>query len=114
METSAERRLATAWIVVVVVTLIYLVIDRTVDDDGVLGASTVASVAAITLALVKVRIIIREFMDVRHAPKVLRTMTDALVIVMGACLLGTYLVGRAIAWRRPAAGRTPHRRRNAA
>ena len=72
-------------------------IDRAVDDDGVLRASTVASVAAIVLALVKVRIIMREFMDVRHAPRVLRAMTDALVIVMGACLLGTYLVGRAVA-----------------
>ena len=72
-------------------------IDGSADDDGVLRASTVASVAAIVLALVKVRIIMREFMDVRHAPRVLRTMTDALVVVMGACLLGTYLVGRAIA-----------------
>jgi hypothetical protein len=97
MNPSAEKRLAVALIVVVVVTLIYIVIDRSVDDHGVLGASTVASVAAITLALAKLRIIMREFMDVRHAPKILRTMTDALVIAMGIALLGTYLVGRAIA-----------------
>ena len=97
MNLSADRRLIAAWIVVVVVTLIYAVIDRSVDDSGALGASTSASVAAIALALVKLRIIMREFMDVRHAPRVLRTMTDALVIVMGACLLGTYLVGRALA-----------------
>ena len=97
MKRSADQRLAAAWIVVVLVTLIYLMIDRSVDDDGVLGASTVASVAAIALALAKIRIIMREFMDVRHAPRVLRTMTDALVVVMGVCLLGTYLVGRAIA-----------------
>jgi hypothetical protein len=75
----------------------YLVIDRTADDSGVLVASTSASVAAIVLALVKLRIIMREFMDVRHAPKVLRTMTDALVVAMGVSLLGTYLIGRAIA-----------------
>jgi hypothetical protein len=85
------------WIVLVAVTLIYLVIDGSVDDRGRLGASTFASVTAIALALAKMRVIMREFMDVRHAPRVLRTMTDALVIVMGACLLGTYLVGRAIA-----------------
>ena len=97
MNPSADRRLTAAWIVVIVLTLIYLVIDRSVDDDGVLGASTVASVAALALALAKIRIIMREFIDVRHAPRVLRTMTDALVVVMGACLLGTYLVGRAIA-----------------
>lgn len=97
MNLSADRRLAAAWIVVVVVTLIYLVIDRSADDTGDLGASTLSSVAAMALALAKIRIIMREFMDVRHAPRVLRTVTDALVIIMGACLLGTYLVGRAIA-----------------
>jgi hypothetical protein len=97
MNLSAERRLTAAWIVVVVVTVIYLAIDGSVDDDGVLGASTSASVAAIALALAKLRIIMREFMDVRHAPRVLRIMTDALVIIMAACLLGTYLVGRALA-----------------
>ena len=97
MNPSADRRLTAAWIVVVVLTLIYLVIDRSVDDDGVLGASTVASVAALALALAKIRIIMREFMDVRHAPRVLRLVTDALVVVMGFCLLGTYLVGRAMA-----------------
>ena len=90
---AAHRRLDR----LVAVTLIYLVIDRSADDHGVLVASTVASVAAIVLALVKVRIILREFMDVRHAPKVLRAMTDALVVVMAVCLLGTYLVGRALA-----------------
>ena len=97
MKLSPDKRLAAAWIVVVALTLLYLVIDGAADADGVLRASTAASIAAIVLALVKVRIIMREFMDVRHAPRVLRTMTDALVLVMGACLLGTYLVGRAIA-----------------
>ena len=97
MKLSADRRLTAAWIVVVVVTLIYLVIDRSVDDNGVLGASALVSVAAVALALAKIRIIMREFMDVRHAPRMLRTITDALVVIMGACLLGTYLVGRAIA-----------------
>ena len=97
MNIPADRRLTAAWVVVVIVTLIYLVIDRSVDDGGVLTASTVASVAAIVLALAKIRIIMREFMDVRHAPRALRGVTDALVLVMGACLVGTYLVGRAIA-----------------
>lgn len=96
MTFSAAKRLTTAWIVVVVLTLIYLAIDGAADD-GALEGSTVASVAAVALALAKLRIIMREFMDVRHAPRMLRLMTDALVIVMGACLLGTYLMGRALA-----------------
>lgn len=96
MKRAAAKRLSVAWTVVVAITLVYLAIDRSADD-GVLVASTAASVAAIVLALAKLRIIMREFMDVRRAPKVLRTLTDTLVIVMGASLLGAYLVGRAIA-----------------
>jgi hypothetical protein len=90
---SAERRLAVAWLVTVGITLIYLLVDQVVDEHGVLRVA--ASVAAIVLALVKLRIILREFMDVRHAPKVLRVLTDALAIVMAVFLLGTYLVGTA-------------------
>ena len=62
MRLSAERRLSVAWVVVVTITLIYLVIDGSVDDSDVMRASTVASVAAIGLALVKVRNVMRELM----------------------------------------------------
>jgi Prokaryotic Cytochrome C oxidase subunit IV len=94
---SAERRLTVALVVVVAVTLIYPAIHDATDDHGVVRASTVASLAAIGLALAKLRIIVREFMDVRHAPRMLRTITDALVATMGVLLVGTYLIGRTIA-----------------
>ena len=97
MNLPAERRLTVALVVVVAVTLVYLVIEDATDDHGVVRASTVASLAAIGLALAKLRIIVREFMDVRHAPRVLRILTDALVATMGVLLVGTYLIGRAIA-----------------
>ena len=97
MNLSAERRLVVALVVVVAVTLVYLAIDDATDDHGVVRASTVASLAAIGLALAKLRIIVREFMDVRHAPRMLRTITDALVATMGVLLVGTYLIGRTIA-----------------
>lgn len=97
MTPSTERRLLVAWVIVVAITLVYVMIDRSADGEHALAASTAASIGAIVLALVKLRIIMREFMDVRHAPKVLRTLTDALVVVMGLSLLGTYLVGRMIA-----------------
>lgn len=96
MEPPLAKRLLTAWAVVVALTLIYLVIDGSVDDGGGLRADTLASTSAIVLALAKLRIIMREFMDVRHAPKVLRRLTDVLVVVMGLSLVGTYLVGRAL------------------
>ena len=97
MNPSTEKRLAVAWVIVVAITLVYVMIDRSADGEHALAASTAASIAAIVLALVKLRVIMREFMDVRHAPKVLRTLTDALLVVMGLSLLGTYLVGQTIA-----------------
>ena len=39
----------------------------------------------------------REFMDVRNAPPLLRRLTDLLVVVIAVSLLASYLVGRAVA-----------------
>ena len=97
METSSKLRLLAAWLGLVAITVIYLGIDRSADDDGTLAASTIVTISAILLALAKVRIVMREFMDVRHAPAPLRQLTDILVAVIALSLLGTYLVGRAVA-----------------
>jgi cytochrome c oxidase subunit IV len=97
MKLSADKRLFVAWLVVVGITLMYLVIDGSADNGGVLVASTSATVAAIALALVKLRIIMREFMDVRHAPQVLRRMTDILLVVVAVALFGSYFAGKALA-----------------
>ncbi|MBV9043368.1 MAG: cytochrome C oxidase subunit IV family protein [Acidimicrobiia bacterium] len=97
METSAKKRLLVAWVVVVAITVIYLWIDRSADDRGVLVSSVAVTVAAIGLALVKFRIILGEFMDVRHAPRALRRITDLLVVVIAMALLSAYFVGRAVA-----------------
>jgi hypothetical protein len=96
VETSAKKRLLAAWAVVVAITVMYLWMDRSADDRGVLVTSVVVTVAAIGLALVKFRIIVREFMDVRHAPPALRRMTDLLVVVIAVALLSAYFVGRAV------------------
>ena len=97
MQTSDEKRLLGAWIVLVAITLIYLWIDHSADTSGVLVASTAVTVFAIVLALVKFRIILRELMDVRHAPPVLRRLTDLLAAVIAVALLTSYLIGRAVA-----------------
>jgi len=97
VQTSDEKRLLGAWIVLVAITLIYLWIDHSADTSGVLVASTAVTVFAIVLALVKFRIIVRELMDVRHAPPVLRRITDLLVAVIAVALLTSYLIGRAVA-----------------
>ncbi len=97
METSSRKRLNVAWLVVVAITVIYLWIDHTAEEGGVPTASTAVTVSAILLALVKYRIVLREFMDVRNAPPRLRRLTDLLVAVIAVSLLTSYLLGRAVA-----------------
>ena len=58
-----------------------------------LKSSAVVTSSVIVIALIKVRIIFREFMEVRHAPVLLCRLTDAWVVVMAAALLGCYFVG---------------------
>jgi hypothetical protein len=48
------------------------------------------------LALVKARLIFRELMQVRNAPAVPRRLTDLWVALIGAVLLGSYLIGLAV------------------
>jgi Prokaryotic Cytochrome C oxidase subunit IV len=97
VSTTFTKRLLVVWLVLSAMTFVYVLMDRTVDDGGPLRASTVVTVSAILIALVKVRIIFREFMEVRHAPALLRRLTDAWVLLIGVCLLGSYFAGMAIA-----------------
>ncbi len=97
MKVAFDKRLFTVWLVLVAISLLYLWMDHSVDKGGLVVASTVVTVAAIGLACVKVRIIMREFMEVRGAPLFLCRITDVWVVLMAAALIGTYVVGKAVA-----------------
>jgi hypothetical protein len=60
-----------------------------------LTANAAITSGAILIALLKVRIIFREFMEVRHTPVLLRRLTDLWVLVAGVTLLGCYFAGMA-------------------
>ena len=93
---SANKRLLIVWLILTAMTMAYVWIDHTADQNGTFRASTVVTVSAIMIALVKVRIIFREFMEVRHAPVLLRRITDGWVILVGLSLLGSYFIGSAL------------------
>ncbi|MEX5712397.1 cytochrome C oxidase subunit IV family protein [Parafrankia sp. FMc6] len=97
MGTTLNKRLLAVWVVLSAITVGYLWIDHSADRHGAPAASTVATIGAIALALVKVRIIMREFMEVRHAPPLLCRLTDLWVALMAAGLVGMYLAGKAVA-----------------
>ena len=95
--STSSKRLLIVWLILTSMTLVYVWLDHTADQNGMLKASTVVTVGAIVIALIKVRIIFREFMEVRHAPVLLRRLTDGWVVLIAVCLLGSYFVGSAVA-----------------
>lgn len=97
MTTTSNKRLLIVLAILSGMTLMYVWLDHTADQNGVLRASTAVTVSAIVIAVIKVRIIFREFMEVRHAPPLLCRLTDVWVVLIGVSLLGTYFVGSAIA-----------------
>ena len=86
-----NKRLLVVWVVLAALTLSYLWIDH--SAGGSLRASAAVTSGVIVIALIKVRIIFREFMEVRQAPAVLCRLTDAWVVLIGASMLGCYFAG---------------------
>ena len=97
MKTALNKRLLIVWLILTALSLGYLWIDHTADKHGVPRASTVVTISAIAIALIKVRIIMREFMEVRSAPRFLLRITDFWVVLMGFAMLGVYGAGKAVA-----------------
>jgi hypothetical protein len=93
---QTKRRSLIIWLILAAITLGYLALDRVADDHGAYRASSIVTTIAILLALVKVRLIFREFMQVRNAPTLLRRLTDLWVLLIGAALLGSYFAGLAV------------------
>lgn len=95
MNGRFEKRLLVVWLVLSSITLVYLLVGS-LDPARALRPSAVVTSSAIVMALIKVRIVFREFMETRHAPVLLRRLTDGWVVLMAACLLGSYFFGMAM------------------
>jgi len=94
VNTGFEKRLIVVWLALSAITIAQLGIGS-LDGQAALRPNAAITSSAIVLALVKVRIIIREFMEVRHAPVLLCRLTDLWVVATGVSLLGCYFVGMA-------------------
>jgi Prokaryotic Cytochrome C oxidase subunit IV len=87
-----EKRLLFAWLALSAITIASLSV-AALDGRDALRANAVVTSGVIVVALIKVRIIFREFMEVRHAPVLLCRLTDSWLLVTAAALLGTYFAG---------------------
>ena len=92
MNAGFERRLIAVWLALSAITLAQLSIGS-MDGQAALAPNAAITAGAIAIALVKVRIILREFMEVRHAPVLLGRLTDLWVVLTGVTLLGGYFAG---------------------
>jgi hypothetical protein len=90
-----EKRLTFVWLALSAITLVQLAVGSLGGRDSLAPNAAVTS-SAIVIALIKVRVIIREFMEVRHAPVLLCRLTDVWVVLTGVSLLGSYVVGMAL------------------
>jgi hypothetical protein len=95
MNAGFEKRLLAVWLVLAAVTILQLGIGS-IGGRAAPAPSSAIAAGAILLALIKVRIIFREFMEVRHAPVLLGRLTDLWVALTGAILLGAHLAGAAL------------------
>jgi Prokaryotic Cytochrome C oxidase subunit IV len=89
-----EKRLLVVWLALCAITILSLLIGASDGQDAHVPNAAITS-SAIAIAFIKVRIIFREFMEVRHAPVLLCRLTDLWVLVTAVSLLGVYIVGMA-------------------
>ena len=92
MKAGFEKRLTLVWLALSAITLAQLGVGSA-DDPAALTPNAAIAASAVLIALVKVRIILREFMEVRHAPVLLGRLTDLWVVLTAAILFAGHLAG---------------------
>jgi hypothetical protein len=92
LNTASGKRLTVVWLGLSAITLAQLGVGSAGGRDALAPSAAIAA-GAVLIALLKVRIIVREFMEVRHAPVLLCRLTDLWIVSTGVILLGCYFAG---------------------
>ncbi|WP_193047065.1 cytochrome C oxidase subunit IV family protein [Mycolicibacterium baixiangningiae] len=87
---AAQRAVTVVWLALAAITVVSWWLAPG-HSGGPATTSVPITLAVAALAVVKGRLIIRYFMEVRHAPRWLQVSTDAWLIVLWAAVLGIYL-----------------------
>ncbi len=95
MQSPSDKRLLYVWLALSAITLAQLALGSRGEAASLTPNAAITS-SAVVMALIKVRFIIREFMEVRHAPALLCRLTDLWIALTGVSLLGSYFIGRMI------------------
>jgi hypothetical protein len=95
LTTASDKRLAIVWLALTAISIASVWLGQLRGHDAS-APNAAISFSVIAMALVKVRVILREFMEVRHAPALLRRLADAWLVLTGVALLGIYFAGMAM------------------
>ena len=88
--TETARTITWAWLVLVAITIGSWWLAPA--HSGTAETSVPITAAVLVLALIKSRLIIRHFMEVRTAPRWLRLATDAWLVVLFGAVFVIYLM----------------------
>lgn len=89
MKSFVLSRFSVILIILVVLTIASWLIGTSQDDASQL--TRMSGVTMLVLAFFKVRLVIREFMEVRHAPVALRWVCDGWLILAVVATVSSYL-----------------------
>lgn len=91
MGILSDKRLAIAWAVLVGITAVSWFV-ATRHGTGPLHPDPAVGMIAIVITLAKVRVISREFMELRHAPAKLKAVIDAWLVTFGLAMVAAYFI----------------------
>jgi hypothetical protein len=91
MRTRVNARLTYVWVVLSAITILSWWLGRTARDGGHFVSSTPVTLGVLAIALVKARLIMQQFMEVRTAPRWLLLVTDIWLVIFFGAVLVIYL-----------------------
>lgn len=91
VDTTTTRSLTWVWIALVVITVGSWLL-APAHYTNLVSASATVTALVLVLTFVKTRLIIRWFMEVRHAPRWLQLATDGWLVTLAAVVFGIYLI----------------------
>jgi cytochrome c oxidase subunit IV len=91
MRPVLRRPVTGVWLVLVLATMLSWLLGGEPPRDGP-GRQTGLTAAVLVIAFMKVRLIVLHFMEVRDAPRALRLILEAWIVLVLGLLLGLYLL----------------------
>ena len=92
MTKASGGRLLTVWLALSGITAVSWWLGAK-HNQSVLTRNKTITFAVLLIAAVKMRLIIREFMEVRRAPALLCRLTDGGIVLLFVVLFGLYALG---------------------